>query len=138
MIPNKIHHDWKHITIFTFFLGYLITILGGIMTFFMYTFIDSFNFYRIGVTDSLRDIVDEIRDMQDRFPAKFFGNSKFRFLFMFIGIYFVAILSVPTFFGRISPFYDINFIFLVGLLLIFFIGTMINWHYGLKKYEAYN
>lgn len=103
----------------------------------LYFFIRSFNFFSFGFADFLIVSVEESVRIGETYPHKFFENSFFGKFLLFSPIVFVGSLIVPLIRGYDIWNFDLQIIVLFSLIVVFSLGTLINWYYGLKKYEAF-
>lgn len=121
-----------HFSLFALFALFLVMIFFTLVWF---TF-DSFNFYSVGLSQIFIPF-RVIEDSLQFFPGKFFQETKLKYFLNIFPLYFVAVLLVPIWSNNITSEVYFQFFLLIILTIITFCILMINWHYGLKKYEAF-
>jgi ABC-type uncharacterized transport system permease subunit len=109
----------------------------GIGLLFLMLFLDSLNFYWLGVERPFSNAVNSTRNVLSVYPAKFFQGNDYKYFFMILPTFFVATLSVPLLQNNSIENLGFQLQFISIFLLIVISGTLLNWHFGLKKYEAY-
>jgi hypothetical protein len=72
-----------------------------------------------------------------QFPTPFFKQTIFFYILMFYPFFFIGSLLIPFISGLEIWNIKLQIFTLFGLTLLFFIVALVNWHYGLKKYEAF-
>ena len=78
-----------------------------------------------------------IEDNLQFYSGKFFQETKLKYVLNIFPMYFIALLLVPIWSNNITSEVYFQFALLIILTIITFIILMINWHYGLKRYEAF-
>lgn len=107
-------------------------------TFSFYFFINSINFHSYGLKYIISNLADiGTYELSKNYPHQFFKRTSFKFFLFVLPMFFVSSLLVPML--RDYPILNINLqiIILIFVILFFSCCTWINWHLGLKKYEAY-
>jgi hypothetical protein len=125
-------------TFISLILAYVISTILGIFLLMLYLFIDSFNLYFLKSSKPFEELVDQTRDMQANIPGIFFSKTKLKLVFMLVSMYYVSTLVVPIFQGKAVEDFGFQIVYVILSTVILFTLTLINWHFGLKKYEAYN
>ena len=124
------------INIFNLFFLLLLFLLV-IETLVVAFFIDSLNFIKLGSSRIFQPLHENFMSITRNYPSPFFGSFQFNFLLFLFQGYYVGMVLIPILNGM-SIF---NFLFeltlLISIIIIFSLGTWLNWHYGLKKYEAF-
>jgi len=101
-------------------------------------FISSLAFLSKNLDSQFSNIYWTISNEVSNYPSQFFKNLKFRFIFYIFSGFFVSSLLIPLLRGYdffINPFYQLGII--LSLIVFFSLITFLNWHFGLKKYEAF-
>ncbi len=101
-------------------------------------FIDSLSFHMKANKALIRNIFKDVTNTLHAYPATMFSNTSLRYVLLLLPqVYYSAYLT-RVFFGYVS--YD-EYLFLIGIEIllssVLALGIWINWHYGLKKYEAF-
>lgn len=100
-------------------------------------FTSSINFFSFGLADFLYQAYMESYRIGRNYPFQFFKNEQIFNIFLVIPAYLISSLLIPS----ISNYQIINLkLQIIIMLSVFIITTIIislNWHYGLKKYEAF-
>ena len=129
-----------HFKINLFNIYYGLAILVLIVFFHIVTglFLKSISFWSFGLSESLYNLNSEIvYNFAQQYPWQFFKNLSFHFISFSFAIIFISSLLIPVLRGHEIWNIYIQLSILVGMILLLIIGTVINWHYGLKKYEAF-
>jgi len=124
-------------TIFSVFLATILFLLLTIVFILSFITINSFAFYLLGSIESFLNAYEWTSFTMRTYPGNFLKNNKIKFVFMSIPVFFIGTLIVPIFQGKFVE----DIISQLSIILFIFIFcstiTWINWHYGLKKYEAF-
>lgn len=126
---------FKPVFYFSFFGFVSIFLLMVFFTLLWLTF-DSFNFY----SPKFSEIFIGVRFIEDNlqfYPGKFFEETKLKLILNLFPMYFVSSLLVPIWSNNITSQIYFQFYLMCTLLIITVLILMINWHYGLKRYEAF-
>lgn len=115
----------------------LIILLINILVFVIHQFLESLEFIKYKLS-SIGDSYWEFTEVFYTNPAPLFQRFPVKTLLYLWEFYYTGLLLVPLIRGYEITNFGIHFYPLVGFIVLFGIGTLINWHYGLKKYEAYN
>lgn len=118
-------------------LGVIVLIINTLFFTFLWLAVDSFNFYSLRFSELIRPIGAIEHNLQ-YYPGNFFQETKIKYFLNLLPLYFVGTLLVPLFTQNILT-KEIYFqIFLLIILtIISYLILVFNWHYGLKKYEAF-
>lgn len=100
-------------------------------------FIKSINFYTFGITYIIDTIEYQTFFGLRLYPSPFFKHSIFEKIFLIYPIFFSGTLLLPTLKKYPIINLKLQILILISLTLFFTIASIINWHYGLKKYNAY-
>lgn len=125
------------IKFFNLFLGLIIFLLIIMFTIAMRFLIDSIGFFSFGLYHILFSIFGFSQSILRNYPEHFFKNAPFRNALLIFPAVFISILLVPILANKNIESFSYYIIILISLIIISTIGTLINWYYGLKKYEAY-
>ncbi len=121
-----------NILIMTMFILLLIILLA-----FAFAFFNSFSFYFLKLGKSLGDNYEYFNKFLRSYPGSYFIKTPILYFMYISPIFFASTLLIPIAkFGFSSDLIYYVLIILI-LLFIFIMGCIINWHYGLKGYEAY-
>jgi len=104
----------------------------------IYQFLESLEFILKGLSDVFGKVYFSLFDTASTYPSPIFRDNSIKFLLMVFPSFFSGSLLVPMLRGYdflIDPILQIEIIF--GLITFFGLLIWINWHYGLKKYEAF-
>jgi len=125
--PNIIH-------LVLFIIISAIVILSFVITDY---FLNSFEFYfkKMGLT--LSYLYGSAYESLTHYPFQFFLHSRFKFFLLTLGTTFTASIIVPILRNTSIWNLKIQIIIFTTTIIILTIGTIINWRYGLKKYEAF-
>jgi len=123
----------EYFSLFIFLLLLLIY-----LTFISYAFLDSFSFFKKKLGSVfVYTFYNPIMMVMDDYPAQFFKKLKYKQVLNIFPVFYVGLLLIPLLRG-----YEIdNLLFYINLIIslssLFTLLTLIIWHKGLKKYEAY-
>lgn len=125
-----------NITLNNLLLGLVLFLSIGFLFFLIYQFIESCEFISLNLS-SVLDTYWQIDNIFTTYPAQLFRKFPFQFALYFFPLIFISSLIVPLLRGyEIWNLYS-QLTILISLIIIFGFGTWLNWHYGLKKYEAF-
>lgn len=99
-------------------------------------FVESINFWSLGLSQTAYKLVSTADKTLEVNPGKLFENVHSNFLYT-IPLFLVATLLMPTLKGEFTSPHSIQITILISTICILAILTAINWHFGLKKYEAF-
>lgn len=117
-------------------IGLTIAILGGILEVIIMKMMDSFAFF-MKSNRPLFKLVESGEVTFRQYPASMFKNNVKYITYLFPITFFASIPTQITF-GKLTGNQIINItIILISLITITSIITYTNWHYGLKRYEAF-
>ena len=129
-----IHTDFE---IFNLFLVVIFGITGGLFYLCIIIFLNIFSFF----IKEIRLLVRPFRRAEQIFymyPATFFQDRFISKFVLFLPVAYFGAFSTEFFFGYITLERLIElFCYQLILILILIILSSINWHYGLKRYEAF-
>ena len=122
------------------FLNFILIILfvscGVLFEIFVGNIIDSLAFF-IKSNEFIISLHSQFRHTYYRFPASMFRGILFT-ISLFISVTYVGIFAISFLFGNMEYSLFFKFFSLLIFLVIFCIGVLcLQWHFGLKKYEAY-
>ena len=105
----------------------------------IFYFLDSFSWYFVELGKTLSsEVFEPIESMGSRrVPGDFLQFSSVKYLFMFTPAYFIATLLIPLANGVIPPYFFEYLLVICGIVIVSIIGIVINWNYGIKRYEAF-
>jgi len=129
------------LTNFTF-LSFIYCLLVSILLIYLFIitfyFLDSWSWHTLEFGKILsQNILEEVNEVLYVNPGSFFKNTNFKYIFFIMPIYFVATIIVPLFQNKSVENLWFQIILIIIICIIFTIITIINWKYGLKKYEAF-
>jgi len=125
------------IKLYNIFFGIIIATLIIIFQIFNRKFAESINFWNFGIAMIFRRLIFEGQMLSVNYPADFFKSKIIRTAFSIVPLFFISSLLLPTLRNKEVWSLELQLILLISLNLFFIIITFVNWHYGLKKYEAY-
>lgn len=100
-------------------------------------FFSSISWYSLEFGESVSSTYHQIASTFKEYPFQFFKNVKFKIVSLFFILTFVSSLVIPIIRGYPIWNIKIQMIILIGLCIITTLLTLLNWKYGLKKYEAF-
>lgn len=112
-----------------------IALLVTFLNVFFWLTLDTFELIKMGITNNLL-FIREISDNLQLYPSGFFKFTNFKFILNLVPIYFISSLLIPIATNKIINL-KLQLTYLFSILIVLFIIFFINWHYGLKKYEAF-
>lgn len=117
-----------------FIISVLMIILEGTFS----IFYNSFGFIYIGFERNvLNPFIVPVYRMLNQYPAQFFQKSRILSIFFIFPIFYISSLLIPLSRGiNVSNLY-LQLLIITILIIIFISVSIINWHYGLKKYKAF-
>jgi len=101
-------------------------------------FYQSLGFIVLDIDSNVLDpIFQSMYGIVNQYPAQYFTRTKLVYVIFIIPAAFIGSLFIPLM--RNYEIWNINYqlTILVILIIFFIIGTIFNWSYGLKKYEAF-
>jgi ABC-type uncharacterized transport system permease subunit len=128
---------YSKIQLTNLFLGTVVALLIFLFFITVYSFMYSIDLIFLGVSESVGSVLFKMQSLFEMYPAPFFLKLSVKYLFMVFPIFFTGTLLIPVIRGYEVWNIGLQFSILIGLIIFFFLGTIINWHYGLKKYEAF-
>lgn len=120
-------------------LTLLLTLLLSYFFLITFYFLDSFSWFFVDIGKILSEnVLEKINDkILYTYPGTIFSKTNIKYVLLIMPMYFVATLIVPTLQNKTNNDFNFNIIIIITLSIIFTIVTAINWHYGLKRYEAF-
>ncbi len=100
-------------------------------------FIDSLEFVKKNISSFLFPIFDKTSQITRNYPGVIFSDFSFAFLLYIMHGFFTSLILVPVITGSSITNYIYEIFLLLLIITILGVGTWLNWHYGLKRYEAY-
>lgn len=120
--------------VLSLFCFILVIILHIVFNFWIF----SLDMLKMGISSTTFPIVDKLDNMIEQYPAPFFEKSNGKFLGLFVPIFFISSLVIPLIRGYDTMFsIKLQILILIVLICSFFVGIVINWKYGLKRYEGF-
>ena len=109
------------------------------MYIFAFSFFSSINFFNFGISDALFNSYDTVlHGISKSYPAPFFDkNVVLKKILFFVPIFFIGSLLIPLINGSSLNEFYFQIIALLFFNLLFLLGLIMVWHYGLKRYEAF-
>jgi hypothetical protein len=109
------------------------------MYIFAFSFFSCISFFNFGIANTIFDSYDTVLPgISKSYPAPFFDkNVVLKKILFVIPIFFIGSLLIPLINGNTLNEFYFQIIVLLVFNLLFFLGLIIIWHYGLKKYEAF-
>lgn len=125
-------------TILDFLLGVFLFLMLCLIGTLFYQFLISFTWFIYESDFFFRDLKWRIEyEVLGRYPALFFEKWSFLFLIMIFPAYYISSWLIPILsFSQIKVEY-FEILILISMTFISIIGIIINWKYGLKRYEAF-
>jgi hypothetical protein len=71
------------------------------------------------------------------YPYQFFGESSYKLLLLFFPLFITSSLIIPILLGSSVDDLMLKISVFLGIFLFSLLILIVNWKYGLKKYEAY-
>ena len=98
---------------------------------------ESFNFHYLGSSQYIREINNSLESVMRIYPTPFYSKFRYKYFLTIVTTFYVGSILIPYIMGyeiwnlklQILIYFTINII--AGLIVYY------NWHYGLKKYEAF-
>lgn len=125
-------------TVLDLLLGVFLFIVLCLIGALFYQFLISFTWFILESDFFFRDLKWRIEyEVLGRYPALFFEKWNFLFLIMIFPSYYISswLISIISFSQVSIEYFEI--IILVSITFISILGIIINWKYGLKRYEAF-
>ena len=121
----------------TFLLPIIIISLLVILMSSLFLFIESIEFIQLKLSEVFHFPIKNLININEMYPAPYFLDTKLRFGFLFVPFFYVGSLVIPLFRGY--PVWNLQFqiISIIFFITLFILGIIVNWHYGLKRYEAF-
>lgn len=127
---------YQDFTIFSFILGIIYCLFLAVNLLLLLICLDSFTWIFLELGDYFFSFFDNVNNVLKNYPGVFFHEMEFAYLLSIIPIYHVATVALPLFKGVKVDF--LSSIFLIIILnLILIIIIIMNWRYGLRRYEAF-
>lgn len=99
--------------------------------------IDSFNLIMLGLGNQFDVQFRNFNNNLLAYPSQFFSLSKIKFVLNFVPMYFVSSLLIPILTNKQISYFKFQMCILITMTIVSFVVLLINWHFGLKKYEAF-
>ncbi len=120
------------------FLSFIIGLLIYLDLIFMGMFVVSISFFSFGLADFLGEVVGAgIHQISKNYPFQFFERTAFKVVLLGIPLFFTSSLLMPLLKGVDVWNMKLQLMILFCTLIFFLMGSLLSWHYGLKKYEAF-
>lgn len=116
----------------------LVYFLSLLLNIFTLQIINAINFYYYKASQSLFSTFFAVDEINMSYTPLFFEKSKFGLVVVLFQTFFIAKLVLPLFKGEIIDHFWFYILILFGITSTLIIGTLILWHYGLRRYEGYN
>jgi hypothetical protein len=71
------------------------------------------------------------------YPYQFFGESSYKLLLLFFPLFITSSLIIPILLGSSVDDLMLKISVFLGIFLFSLLILIVNWKYGLKKYEAF-
>lgn len=128
---------FEYSIIINFFMLIPFLFIGGIFSILIIRYLESFAFF-IKESSFLLKSYNSTSTIFQIHPAKIFDGSKIKFISLMIPNVYFGFYATQFLFGHITNIYlMVLFLSLIIFNILFGFGIFINWHYGLKKYEAF-
>lgn len=119
-----------------YLLAFLIFILGCIYYLIFHNFIASLAFF-MKSSEFLVNLVNRRLNFAiEEYTPKLFYKTPFQWIAFSMPSAFYAFFVMEALNGRFDLLIEFS-IYLLGVFIVLFIGLIFEWHYGLKRYEAY-
>ncbi|MBN2838001.1 MAG: hypothetical protein JXM74_04530 [Fusobacteriaceae bacterium] len=126
------------VSFITFLVLAFLSILFGLFEFVVISFLQSFEFFRKGLSRFFTESQQVVASSQGQYPVNFYEKFRFKNIFLISTRAYVALfLVVYVKTSNLFVFFEFEMLVFVLLILASSFGVWINWHYGLKKYEAF-
>lgn len=134
MIFYMFHFNW-----FNFILSIPLMLFVATSHLAVFFFIESISFFLLEFGHKMLAFYrDEFsRDFFMFFPSQLFDNAPIKFILSCFPLYYISTLIVPLIAGDVIVDFQSKIIQLIIITIIFSLGVILNWHFGLKKYNAF-
>ncbi len=125
-----------NISVNFFLLISLILIVGIYFAYWIFT--ESFALLKDKLDLAIQQNLFSFQNLLEDFPAQFWQGFKFKYILGFMPAFWTALILIPIVQGK--TFLDIWFVYTIAIAFLLGMSLVIwfNWHYGLKRYEAFN
>jgi len=127
--------------VFNILCGVLILVLLAIFNVLLVYFLMSFSWIFIEFGSFLVDTFywNNIQESLRVYPFQLFERRKVLYwIFSVLPMFYVSTVVVPIIsFGDFNVLWNVNYWILFGTVFVMVCGTLFNWRYGLKNYEAF-
>lgn len=120
------------------FIGIPLAIIATIPMFVINFFANSIYFWNYGIPEIFYIFFGRIRYTSRTYPPTIFSGTNFKYVFMFFPAFYVSFITIPIINGQFPENFWFYNILIFGISAILFIISIINWHYGIKRYEGFN
>lgn len=131
-------YTYSSITLYSLVISLPIFLILILLAVSIHQLIISISFYFLNLGDDLANFYDANFSVAYQYPGQIFENSNIKLVLVLFYGYFISIILVPLIQNKVVRNLWINIGTILFITILCISLTLLNWHFGLKRYEGYN